>query len=258
MDARIIQTKLERIKQSSVLQRWPITGWEGRTADYVAVGDYCYDGDWQPVADDSFWPPTKTLFLRAQATTPEGVSAQNLQIEFAIQDMEGLLTMDGRPYAGIDWAHARVPVLGVGQLALEAEFICVAAAGWEPQLMNERARLRGVSFVELDPAAQAAYYDLWFAWEASKSAKDERRRTLLHAALEEALLAVDLRGTRAQLGADLARARESSPGVWARLRPTRRRAACSSPDTRTSTWPGCGRCARRCASAGAPFPPPAA
>ena len=207
MDSRIIQMKLEHILRSAILGRWPITGWEGRTADYVAVGDYRYDGDWQPVAEDSLWPPLKTLFLRTQATTPEGVPTQNLFIEFAIKELEGMLTVDGRPYAGIDTPHPRVAVPRVGQLNLEAEFMCVSAAGWEPAMRSEKARLRGVSFVQVDPAAQATYYDLRFAWEASQAAKDERRRTLLHAALEEAMLAIDLRGTHEQLRQDLVRAR---------------------------------------------------
>ncbi len=207
MDSRIIRSKLDAIRTSILTQRWPIGGWEARTATFRAVGDYKYDGDWHAVDADSVWPAGRTLFLRTQAPTPEGASASNLCIEFSIEQLEGLLSVNGRPYAGIDGPHPRVQVPDTGMLRLEAEFNCVPAASWEPGMRNERARLRGVDFVRVDPEAQAAYYDLWFAWEVSRFAKDERRRTLLHAALEEALLAVDLQGSRAELAQDLTRAR---------------------------------------------------
>jgi alpha-mannosidase len=208
VDPRIVQSKLEAIRNSVVRARWPIEGWEARTATFDAVGEYAFDGDWEPIGQDMLWPALRTLFLRAQATTPEGVDARDLAIEFCAEHLEGLLSVNGRPYAGIDTHHTRVLAPQAGALRLEAEFICVPQAGWEPAKRSEKARLRSVAFVQIDAAAQAAYYDLWFAWEVAQHAQDERRRALLYAAVEEAMLAIDLTGERAQLERDLTRARE--------------------------------------------------
>ena len=207
MDKRIIRTKLAHIRKKIVVRRWPICPWEARTADYLAVGEYRYDSDWETVAGDSLWPAGKTLLLRACVETPTGVPDQELGLEFACDGMEGLLSVNGRPYAGIDSNHSRVMMPTAGQVDLEAEFSCLGSVLHRPELQTEKARLRQVAFVQVDRQTEAAFYDLSFTWEASQCAQDERRRQLLHAALEEALLAVDLTAPSDEFQEDLALAR---------------------------------------------------
>ena len=192
MDDRIIRTKIEAIRRSAVIARWPVGPWQARTADFVAVGEYRFDGDWTETAAESFWPAGKTLFIRTTAETPPGVPLEDLFLQFDAEGLEGLLTVNGRPYAGIDANHLRVLVPEAGTLRLEAEFVCLLASLHRAELRRERARLREVSFVQIDRAIEAAYYDLWFTYEASQQVKDARRKQLLHAALEAALLAIDL------------------------------------------------------------------
>jgi len=208
VDKRIIRAKLDQIRNRIVLRRWPIRPWEARTADHLAVGAYRYDGDWESVDGDSLWPAGKTLFLRTRAETPAGVPAQELCIEFSCDEMEGLLSVNGRPYAGIDANHVRVIMPAAGQVDLEAELMCMGKVLHQPALRAEKARLRGVAFVQVDRETEAAFYDLSFTWDASQYAQDERRRQLLHAALETALLAVDLTAPSDQFREDLATARE--------------------------------------------------
>lgn len=192
MDERIIRTKLEHIRRKIVRNRWPITEWEARTAQYLAPGKYLFDDEWQPVTTGTSWPALKTVFLRTFICTPHDVPASVLAIEFDVVGLEGLLTVNGRPWAGIDANHSRVPIPTEGELQLEAEFICWLRALEEPEWLGEQARLRDVALVQIDPTIAAFYYDLWFTWQASRVSSDERRRQLLHMALEEALLAVDL------------------------------------------------------------------
>ncbi len=196
MDDRIIRTKIEAIRRSAVIARWPVGSWQARTADFVAVDDYRFDGDWSEIAAESFWPAGKTLFIRTTAETPPGVPLEDLFLQFDAEGLEGLLTINGRPYAGIDANHLRVLVPEAGTLRLEAEFVCLLAALHRAELRRERARLREVSFVQIDRAIETLYYDLWFTYEASQHVKDARRKQLLHAALEAALLAVDLTARR--------------------------------------------------------------
>ena len=192
MDDRIIRMKLDTIRRSAVMARWPIGSWQACTADFRAPGDYHSDGDWTEIAGETFWPAGKTLFIRATAETPPGVPAENLFLQFDTEGLEGLLSLNGIPYAGIDANHQRVIVPHPGRLELEAEFVCLLAALHRPELRRERGRLREVAFTQIDPTLEAAYFDFWFTWEASQQTKDARRKQLLNAALEAALLVVDL------------------------------------------------------------------
>ncbi len=192
MDPRIIRAKLDTLRRRSTRRRWPIEGWQARTADHYAPHQYRYDGEWAPVAGESWWPAGKTVFLRARTATPAEVALDALYLTFDGEGLEGLLSVDGRPYAGIDANHTRVRLPHLGDLDLEVEFVALLRVLCEPSLASERARLRQVRFEEVDAEVEAAWYDLRFAWEAAEAAHDERRRQRLHDALEEALLAIDL------------------------------------------------------------------
>ncbi len=214
MDERIIKMKLELLSRKAIVRCWPIGPWWARTADHLAPGEYRYDGDWTRVDGESAWPAGKTLFLRAEAETPAEAPAQDLYLQFRMDGLEGLLSVNGRPYAGIDHEHSRVVVPVAGRLVLEAEFMCLGASLYRPELRQERARLREVAFAQVDREVEAAYYDLRFTWEASREARDERRRQLLHAALEEALLAIDLTAPPERFREEVSAARR---GLWARI-----------------------------------------
>ena len=192
MDDRIIRMKLDTIRRRAATGRWPIGPWQARTADFVAVGEYRFDGDWTPCVGEAFWPAGKTVFIRTIAETPADAAAGDLFIQFDAEGLEGLLSVDGRPYAGIDANHLRVAVPHAGRLELEVEFASLLAALYRPDLRRERSRLREVAFVQIDRESEAAYYDFWFAWEAGQQARDARRKQLLQAALEDALLLIDL------------------------------------------------------------------
>ena len=114
----------------------------GGTADFVAVDEYRFDGDWNGIAAESFWPVGKTLFIRTTAETPPGVPLEGLFLQFDAEGLEGLLTINGRPYAGIDANHLRVSCPEAGTLRLEAEFVCLLAALHGARVRRERARLR--------------------------------------------------------------------------------------------------------------------
>ncbi len=192
MDDRIIRMKLDTIRRSAIRARWPIGPWQARTADFLAPGDYRFDGDWAEIPGESAWPAGKTLFIQTTAETPPDAPAEGLFIQFDAEGLEGLLSVDGRPYAGIDTNHLRVAVPNAGRLELTAEFVSLLASLHRPELRRERGRLREVAFVQVDPEIEAAYFDFWFTWEASQQAKDARRKQLIQASLEAALLLVDL------------------------------------------------------------------
>ncbi len=207
MDERIIRLKLDQLYRRAVLQRWPITSWQARTADYAAPGDYRYDGNWAALGQEGYWPAGKTVFLRTNVQAPAVPSSSVLYIEFRIDGLEGMLSIGGRPYAGIDSEHPRIALPFAGPLELTAEFNCLPAALHNPELRSERARLRGAALIEVDREALAAWYDLSFAWQTARQAKDERRRLLLADAVEAALLALDLTAPGKEIVREVAESR---------------------------------------------------
>jgi alpha-mannosidase len=207
VDVRIIRAKLAEINRRSVLARWPITGWEARTADHLAPGEYAYRGDWQPLVGPGAWPAGKTVFLRCRAQAPLDVPAGELCFQYEGTDLEGLLSVNGRSYAGLDENHPRVQI-PAGTLDLFVEASCVPSVLYRPERKDDAAVLRSAAFVRIDRAIEAAYYDLWFTWEASQHAADERRRQHLADALEDALLCIDLTAPADRFSQEVATGRE--------------------------------------------------
>ncbi|HEY63142.1 MAG TPA: alpha-mannosidase [Caldilineae bacterium] len=192
MDPRIIQMKLAILRRRAVLRSWPISPYEARLADHLAPGTYRYEGDWYAVEGEGWWPAGKTVFLRARVELPGDVPSDQLYLVFDGEGLEGLVTIDGHPYTGIDANHTRVQVPRQEAFLLEAEFIAIPRVMCLPELAGERARLRQIRIEQVDREIEDAWYDLHFAWEAGQAVRDDRRRQRILDALEEALLAIDL------------------------------------------------------------------
>ena len=207
MDQRIIRAKLDLLRGRTLKQSWSVEGWQMRTADYLGPGQYREDSGWQPFVTEKGWQAGKTLFLSTRVARPADAPLEDLYLEFETERMEGLLCVNGRPYAGIDANHARVLLPPDLDFTLEAEFICVIRALSEPELRRERARLHGVRFAWVDRDLEAAYYDLRTAWDASRNIRDERRQQRVNAALEDALLILDLTAPAAEFAQQAAQAR---------------------------------------------------
>ncbi len=205
MDERVIRARLQGIKDRSAVWSDPIDGWEARTADYLAPGQYRYDGKWASVPGETLWPPGRTLFLRAGLSPREAGPRCARYLAFDVLRMEGLLSIDGTPWAGIDAQHARAPLAGIPagavahgrRLDLELEFACVPAAAWDATLRREKARFRDARLVAVDCETEALYYDVAFAAAAARALQStaggsDRRGALIASAVEDALLALDL------------------------------------------------------------------
>jgi alpha-mannosidase len=192
MDERIIRAKLDLLRSRTVKFSINVDGWQVCTADYLRPGQYLYDGDWAPLSQDQGWQAGKTLFLTAQVHIPDDFPSDDTCIDFDLEKMEGLLSVDGRPYSGIDENHRRI-ILPPGRgFALEAEFICVIRSLSQPEMRKEKARIREIRLLTIDRELEAVYYDLLVAWDASHQIRDARRSQLIQTALEQALLLIDM------------------------------------------------------------------
>jgi hypothetical protein len=160
MDRRIIEAKLHHIRQSFITNTWPITTWEARLGMHLAPEQYHFDGDWQSITGESWWPAGKTLFLRQKARTPEGVIPEDLYLKVEFEGLEGLLTVNGATYSGIDVNHLMVAIPFSGELDLAFEFVVLGASLYRPELRQEKARLRRIAFIQVNRPVRDAYYDL--------------------------------------------------------------------------------------------------
>ena len=217
MDYRVIRKKLELLQGLATSSALPITGWEYRTAEYIAAGNYQFDNEWTPIALPAQFPAGKTVFFRAQLTVPEDISCENSYLSFSFNELEGLLRVNGDAYAGIDGQHPRAPLPDGETLELGLEFIAVPVSYYQPDAMMRSGMFSGAALSTVSREVEALYYEVRFAWETAQSVKDVRRQALLHAAVEAALLAVDLTLPRTRLLQEVANAlgilREKLAGI---------------------------------------------
>ena len=209
MRDEIISKKLEILRARSVLGRELIASWEVRLADYRGPGCYEFDGDWFPLPERAAFPALKTVFLRSQADIPPAETAAGVRfLEFGFDGLEALLSVDEQPYAGLDANHRRVPLPPAGAHALGIEGMSVLRAYCQPELRGAVSTFAGAGIVEIDREAESTYLWLRLVWQTVEVLADGRRRARLDAALEEALLEIDLTLDAGGLRADAVRARE--------------------------------------------------
>ena len=192
MDPRIVQKKLEILEQKEIVESRQIGGWEARTADYRAPGDYMFDGDWVKADGQSLWPAGKTVFLRFELNIPDDTPDDCLFLRVDAEGIEGLLSMGGVPYAGIDSEHPNVMIAARGMQEAEIEFVSLLRSLCEPGLKEEFSRVKQIRLVEIDPRVKEARYDFAFVRDTAGALPDSGRRSLILKALEDAMLAVDV------------------------------------------------------------------
>ena len=219
MDPRIITRKLELIRSLVVAESRPICPWQARAARHLAPGEYEYLGDWRPVPDATRWPALETIFLQSTVCVPDEWDPSRTFLSFGFEAMEGLLSVGGRPWAGLDFGHNRVPAPGPGEHALAIEFLSVPAAFSQPGERGRQGGFSGGQVLLVDPEVEAAWYDLRFAAETANALPDGRRKTLLSAALEDALIAINLAAPRERVLEEIRAGRALLAGRVAEIGP---------------------------------------
>ncbi len=219
MDYRIVRAKIETLRSRIADRTVPVTAWQARTADFPVAGQYVYDGPFRKVSLPARFPAGKTVFLGTTINVPAGTSVANLRVEFAFRDMEGMLRVDDKPRAGIDENHKWTTLPRTGKQTLLLEFTSVPRFFRDPSATGEFSQFDGAQLTWVNRTVEAAYYDLEFLHQAETTEPNERRRRLLHEALEEALLAIDLTVSRDRWLKDLVAMRKKLAERLAGIRP---------------------------------------
>ncbi len=207
MDHRIVVKKIEILQGLAIAESLPLGPWEARACRHRGPDDYEWLEDWHPVEEVSWWAALQTVFFRARLTVPEEWTGRaDLSFEFA--DMEGMVSVDGHPWAGLNvWGHRSCPAPPPGEPDLLLEFLSSPGTFSHPELAGTAGSFRGGSLQLVDAEVQAAVYDFRFALEAYEALPDERRRARLGQALEEAMLIPDLTAVRGVILPQIAESR---------------------------------------------------
>lgn len=204
MDDRIIAKKLELLQGLEVEATLQLEHWSCRTANYNAPGDYTWDDDWNSTDLPVMFPPRKTVFLKTVAEVP-AENLKDLYFVFDFRGMEGALRIDGKLYCGIDINHMRIPVPRAGKMELLLEFNSVPNALFEPeQDRYGHGEFRSAAIHRIDRIVEAFRHDTGFVHECACVIDDERRKKRMLAALEKAMLGVNLTLPRAELDKEAA------------------------------------------------------
>ena len=192
MDSRIVETKLNIIFGKRVVGVQEIGPVEVRVADYVSPGTYSGHAAWTVLAAGDTWPAGKTVFVRFPVEVPALQEHVRAVLHVDSVGIEGLLSLDGVPYAGIDQNHRDVALQPSTTYAVEIEGAVWLRALHDPAFRHEVGRLPSLEVRFIDTRIERAWYDLSFAYDGSSAISDRRRREPVLRAIEDAMLAIDV------------------------------------------------------------------
>ena len=194
MNDSTIKRKLALIEQAVSVTLSELGPWEAREAEHVAPGQYEYKTDWQPVELPSRWPALATVFLRTAYRPQQAPAGHKAYIKFSFRDLSAMASIDGVPYCGVDHGHDMVAAPdSAAELTLEA----ISGPGaWPHPGGGHAGRFSGASVVAVHDEARLAMGDLEYADMVVKAIEPGRRRSMIEAALEDALLTIETTGSR--------------------------------------------------------------
>ena len=192
MHPNVIQSKLASLRSLAVERSWPVEGWQARTAEFLSPGQYKFDGPQRKVALPLLTASGKTIFLRAPLTVGAEVDLKRAYLEFQFDDIEAMLSIDGVPYCGLDWAHKRIQLPRRGRMELVVEAMSMPSHYWDPGIRGRTSRFLGARLCTVGPELEGLAMDVSLAWETAIATKDLKRKALLEQTVEAVLLSVDL------------------------------------------------------------------
>ncbi len=192
MDSRIIEEKLMILRGIASTPVLSFDSWSMRTAVHHGPEDYAFKAPWKRTTLPCPSVAGETVFFRADVTVPASVDLSICYFVFSVDQLEGQLRINGKAHAGVDPYHTRIPIPRTGKMRLELEFMTGAGIFCEPWLAGSLGRLDAAGICEIDHAIEAYCADVEYAQKVTSVCPDVRRLELLHAAIEDALIEVDL------------------------------------------------------------------
>jgi alpha-mannosidase len=207
LDPRLISQKLENLRGIALTPLSSIDAWSCRTAQHQGPDAYDFKGQWKRTGLPCTVKAGETIFFRTEITIPPSTDLSNTFLVFSIEEIEGLLRINGDAHAGIDANHTRIAIPRRGKLKLDLEFLSVPRLFCNPELAGSLGRLLSACICRVNHDIETFCADIDYAQKATAVCPDERRRELLDAAIEAALIEIDLTLPHEELLKDVGRAR---------------------------------------------------
>ncbi len=195
MDQQMVHAIAWALKERTQVSYTPVSGLEYRVANYLSPENYEFLTDYQPLTDDTVIPGP-TVFIRGKVNVPEEIlSGPDYRDYFKIDipRREGILTVNGEPYHGIDGNRTRVPLRKewAGQtIDIELMVFNSRKADWNRTFVN------ALGFERVDLKIESCYYIYIIANDFMRSCGSEpdnmHIRTRVNAAIENAVKDLDL------------------------------------------------------------------
>jgi alpha-mannosidase len=183
--------QIEQIRTRQFSTRIPLGNWQIREAIYASPGNYHWlDKDWRAFRIGEAWGGNnRTAFFRCEATVPESLDG-HYGVLLIRPGGEGLLTLNGRPFAGLDSKHD-VLFLDERLKAGAALKLEIEQTVNEMEIFEEIHRFQFADLAVLDRQIEDGYFDFKCAYELLVSPQCEREAAaFLMAGLKKAMALV--------------------------------------------------------------------
>jgi alpha-mannosidase len=216
MDQRIIQAKLNFLRTQIHRDPHPLDAWSRRTATYRGPNHYESMTGWEDITLPDRTPGGQTVFYETEIDMPASKEPRYLVV--GLDHLEGQLSIDDRPYAGVDLHHLRIPLPNQRSMILSMEFMSLCDTTYQKPRSEAVGTLTAVSIVSVDHEIEAFCDELHYAFAASEFCEG-RRKLLVEQLIEETCLAVDISLPYKQLREDVRRARKLFAKQLAAIQP---------------------------------------
>ncbi len=120
-----IERHIQRLEAFVYYEPIDITPWKIRQAVYHGPENYEYiDENWREITLGEFWGgPNITAFFNTSLTIPNSHAGQDTVLDLFLDGGEAQISINGRPWQGLDWNRSIVPLkeLAVGGATLELD-----------------------------------------------------------------------------------------------------------------------------------------
>ncbi|WP_420640748.1 alpha-mannosidase [Candidatus Leptofilum sp.] len=171
-----IERHLARVEAFVIYDHIPLTEWQYRRACLVGANEYEHlDTDWGTIKVGEQWGGADTTgFFRKMVTIPASHAGQNTYLDIDLDGGETQLSINGRPWQGLDYYRSLIPLGDYAQAGRELELAMEAFIinyPYDARRHDERDyhRFSRANLVKVDRKLEAFLFDARLVLDAYQS-----------------------------------------------------------------------------------------
>jgi alpha-mannosidase len=197
----VLGVRIAEIKDLVVVKEKSLNGWEVRHARHLAPGKYEYLNSCKAMNVGDAWARCgDTAFMRRDVEIPGDWKGLRTGLKVTT-GCEGLLSINGEPYHGIDDNRGYILLSkeckGGERISCEMELRIGGYVEYATRDLQQTHVLSECALLGIDPDIEAAYYDFSVVHEAATGEKNATLQEAILLAIKKALATVDFRDAHA-------------------------------------------------------------